>query len=199
MGASQAIVSGKFKHEQVADQVREQIRSGVLARGSRLLPDEDLAQLYNVNRNTVAAGLNILVKEGLLERAPRRGTVVAETLGGKDVSAAVGMVMLGEGDVYGDLVRQLTTGLFRHGLYPVLIDWRMLEEHGNVLPFLNSLISERTRPYGFLVDGGVPFPFDYFKGKIDEVRIENVALSADRIKLSYMNQRLPDMLVQFRK
>jgi hypothetical protein len=37
-----------------------------------------------------------------------------------------------------------------------------------------------------------------FKGKIDEVRIANVACTADWVKLSYMNQKQQDALVQFK-
>lgn len=38
----------------------------------------------------------------------------------------------------------------------------------------------------------------YFKGMIDEVRVMNTAVSADWIKLSYMNQKTEDRLVEFR-
>jgi hypothetical protein len=37
-----------------------------------------------------------------------------------------------------------------------------------------------------------------FKGKIDEVRISNVAQSAGWVRLCYMNQKTPDALVQFK-
>jgi hypothetical protein len=38
----------------------------------------------------------------------------------------------------------------------------------------------------------------YFKGMVDEVRVMNVAVSADWVKLSYMNQKAEDRLVEFR-
>ena len=38
----------------------------------------------------------------------------------------------------------------------------------------------------------------FFKGMVDEVRISNIALSADWIKLCYMNQRIDDKLVIFK-
>jgi hypothetical protein len=41
-------------------------------------------------------------------------------------------------------------------------------------------------------------PLYFFKGKIDEARIENMARSADWIKLCYMNQKAGDALVVFR-
>jgi hypothetical protein len=50
---------------------------------------------------------------------------------------------------------------------------------------------------GFAFDPvGPPFIPDHFGGKIDEVRIAGNAHSADRIKLSYMNQKMPDALIR---
>jgi hypothetical protein len=44
----------------------------------------------------------------------------------------------------------------------------------------------------------VDYPKYYFGGKIDEVRVSSTALSADWIKLCYMNQKESDMLVRFK-
>lgn len=41
-------------------------------------------------------------------------------------------------------------------------------------------------------------PLYFFDGKMDEVRINDISLSADWIKLSYMNQKVDDLLVEFR-
>jgi hypothetical protein len=38
----------------------------------------------------------------------------------------------------------------------------------------------------------------YFRGKIDEIRVMNVALNADWNKLCYMNQKAEDALIEFR-
>jgi hypothetical protein len=53
----------------------------------------------------------------------------------------------------------------------------------------------------FLQQVNVPIPgegYDFFKGSIDEVRILNTAQSRDWIRLSYMNQRSDDKLVQWK-
>ena len=53
----------------------------------------------------------------------------------------------------------------------------------------------------FLQQVNVPIPgegYDFFKGSIDEVRILNAAQSRDWIRLSYMNQRGDDKLVQWK-
>jgi hypothetical protein len=42
------------------------------------------------------------------------------------------------------------------------------------------------------------FGYCYFKGMIDELRLSSITRSADWIRLSYMNQRSDDKLVQFR-
>jgi len=53
----------------------------------------------------------------------------------------------------------------------------------------------------FLKEATYPtkFGYCYFKGKIDEVRVSSVARSADWIRLSYMNQRNDNTLVQFKQ
>jgi len=50
----------------------------------------------------------------------------------------------------------------------------------------------------FLTYSSIDASFCPFKGMIDEVRISNVAQSADWIRLCYMNQKQLDILVQFR-
>jgi hypothetical protein len=40
--------------------------------------------------------------------------------------------------------------------------------------------------------------WSYFKGRVDEVRITRGTLSADWIKLCYMNQKAHDALIIFR-
>jgi Concanavalin A-like lectin/glucanases superfamily/Domain of unknown function (DUF2341) len=52
----------------------------------------------------------------------------------------------------------------------------------------------------FMKEANYPaqFGYCYYKGMIDEVRVSSVARSADWIRLSYMNQRSNDLLVQFK-
>lgn len=166
----QEIISPKPKHIQVADIVREQVMSGNLAKGSRLLPDGELARKYKVNRHTVAAGLNILAKEGLLERAPRRGTVITHSILTKNTGNAVGMVMMSKGEIYNDIVRSMTGNLINCGLYPVLIHDEFIHEGSQVISFMKSLISEKTAPYGFLIDGDNEFPIDFMIENLGKFR-----------------------------
>ena len=61
----------------------------------------------------------------------------------------------------------------------------------------NPRITNMDLQIGHCQDGGLE-PDRFFNGKIDEVRIANIALNADWIKLCYMNQRADDKLVVFK-
>ena len=68
-----------LKHDQVTETVREWLASGKYHCGDKLPADTILASMLKVNPRTLANGLAPLVRDGLLERAPRRGTIVKNT------------------------------------------------------------------------------------------------------------------------
>ena len=167
------IINSKPKHMQVADIIRSMILSGDLAKGSRLQTDEELAQKYKINRHTVAAGLNALVEEGLLERAPRRGTIVIKDIEkGKSVTNAVAMVMLSKGDVYSNISLEISKGLAARKLFPLLINENVIFDEYCVKNYLDGMVDEEHRPYGFVNDGNMDFPFVYLKSNLE--RFENI-------------------------
>ena len=71
-----SLLSEKPKYIEIAELFRSRIHSGELRFGDKILPSSKLAKRYNLDQRTVSAGLNLLVKEGLLERKPGRGTIV---------------------------------------------------------------------------------------------------------------------------
>ena len=167
------LTARKQKNVLIAELFRTQILSGSLSGGTRLAPDEELARKFNVNKRTIAAGLNTLVEEGLLERAPSRGTIVIkESEKGKVVSNAVAMVMLSKGDLYSNISREISKGLERRNLYPVLINEHVINDKHSVKNYLSGMADEEHRPYGFVIDGHLNFPFDYLKSNIE--RFENI-------------------------
>jgi DNA-binding LacI/PurR family transcriptional regulator len=159
------------KSSLIAGLVREEIMRGRFKRGDKLLPDDELASKYGVNKRTVAAGLNTLAAEGLLERAPRRGTIVTHDISGNR-SGAVGMIMMGGGHVYGDLNRKISRRLAERGLYPALIDDSVVYEPKCVETFLERMSSEKQCPYGYIIDGDLRFPYEYVKA--NTARMENM-------------------------
>ncbi|CAL75582.1 putative transcriptional regulatory protein, GntR family [Bradyrhizobium sp. ORS 278] len=62
--------------EQVVEAITDEIVSGVLTSGSRLIQD-DLAQAYGVSRQPVQQALMLLRGCGLVQSAPGRGLIVA--------------------------------------------------------------------------------------------------------------------------
>ncbi|MCW3036181.1 MAG: putative transcriptional regulator, GntR family [Actinobacteria bacterium] len=64
-------------YRQLADGLRGQILSGELAPGQRLPSEPELAEHYNVARNTVRLALGLLRAEGLVHTGRGRGTFVA--------------------------------------------------------------------------------------------------------------------------
>jgi len=63
---------------QVAEVLRNQIKSGRLRPGDLLPSEDELCSLFQISRTTVRAALNMLVSEGLIYRKQGRGTYVAE-------------------------------------------------------------------------------------------------------------------------
>lgn len=66
------------QQEQIADFLRQQIRSDALPEGARLPTTQELAQRWGVTITVIQAALAPLVREGLLLRKPRVGTVVRQ-------------------------------------------------------------------------------------------------------------------------
>lgn len=60
-------IQTKRAFEEVAEQIREQLSKGLLKPGDRLPPERDLAEQFNLSRNTVREALRALEMSGLLE------------------------------------------------------------------------------------------------------------------------------------
>ncbi|MGA4994846.1 GntR family transcriptional regulator [Nonomuraea bangladeshensis] len=69
-------LTGGRVYTQIADRLRERIRSGEFAPGQVLPSEAELCRGFRVARNTVRRGLAILEEEGLLVTVPAKGRVV---------------------------------------------------------------------------------------------------------------------------
>ena len=65
-------------YEQVVDQIREWISEGKLKPGDKLPVERELAEVFNVSRNSVRAALRTLETIGLIESRQGAGTFVRE-------------------------------------------------------------------------------------------------------------------------
>ncbi|WP_035651279.1 PLP-dependent aminotransferase family protein [Flavobacterium sp. ASV13] len=70
--------SDKALYLQIADAIINTIKSGNLTAGNALPGSRKLAELLNVNRNTVVEALDVLIAEGWLIAIDRKGTFIAE-------------------------------------------------------------------------------------------------------------------------
>jgi GntR family transcriptional regulator len=63
-------------YQQIAEDLRKQIESGALVRGSQLPTELELRARYNASRNTVRDAIKRLTSQGLIETKPGQGTFV---------------------------------------------------------------------------------------------------------------------------
>jgi len=63
-------------YQQIADDLRKQIDSGILGRGSQLPTELELREQYNASRNTIRDAIKRLTGQGLVETRPGQGTFV---------------------------------------------------------------------------------------------------------------------------
>ncbi|MEV7179204.1 GntR family transcriptional regulator [Kitasatospora sp. NPDC093679] len=66
-------MSSQPLYRRVADVLRSEISSGVFPPGARLPSERDLCDRFEASRNTVRAGLNVLVAEGLISASQGLG------------------------------------------------------------------------------------------------------------------------------
>ncbi|MFG1612448.1 GntR family transcriptional regulator [Nonomuraea wenchangensis] len=69
-------LTGGRVYTQIADRLRERIRSGEFAPGQVLPSEAELCRGFGVARNTVRRGLAVLEEEGLLVTVPAKGRMV---------------------------------------------------------------------------------------------------------------------------
>lgn len=66
------------RYEKLVDSLRSQISMGKLRRGDMISSENQLASQFSMSRNSVRAAIQLLVSEGLLVKAPGKGTFVTD-------------------------------------------------------------------------------------------------------------------------
>ncbi len=163
------------KHVLIANRIREKILKGRIKVGERLKPDNELAAEYGVNKRTVANGMMILVEEGLIARAPGRGSEVLRREQVRRTSGAVGMFLYNSGHLYDTIAAEATMGLMRRGLYPVWVNQSLFsnvisspEYASHIQRFMEQMLDDS--PYGMIVDGDRFMPFDFLRRNVSRIR-----------------------------
>ena len=155
------MIQTEFKQEYIEKVVRNWLFTGKYGIGDTLPGNKLLAKELGVNHLTVAKALRPLIEEGLLERIPRRGTLVRKNL--LPVSTnAVGLVMHSQDQFYSDMVSKINHLLESYDLFPTLINEALVENTAAIGRFLDRMVGV-TRPYGYLVLGDMNFSYDKFR------------------------------------
>lgn len=76
MDRASNLLAAPFRNEKIGEWMRRQILSGELTPGTRLPSMQELAAQWNTSYYTIYSELTPLVREGLLERKRKSGTVV---------------------------------------------------------------------------------------------------------------------------
>jgi len=151
-----------LKQEIVTKTVREWIQSGKYAPGDKLPTSEELAELFSINKRTVASGLAPLVKERLLERKTYRGTVVRNQDRSASSGNEVALLTVGQSRAYGDLAKEVNQLLKPYGMYPVIINEAFINNTEEIHSFLMRL-TERKCCAGLLIEGSTNVPYDLLR------------------------------------
>lgn len=67
-------------YQQIAEDLRKQIDTGVLVRGGQLPTELELREKYDASRNTIRDAIKRLISQGLVETRPGQGTFVTSKI-----------------------------------------------------------------------------------------------------------------------
>lgn len=128
------------------------------------MPDTELANIYKVNKKTVANGMAMLVASGLISRSPGRGSIVIkQNTVLKKTRKAVGLVVLSQGDVYENIAGVISDSLMKRGLYPILANNTIFStaittvNSKQLYALIENILMDD--PFGLIVDGDETVPF----------------------------------------
>lgn len=157
----------------VADQFRNNILTGLYLPGDRLPTDEDIARDFGINKRTVAAGLARLVAEGLITRAPGRGSVVVREKIVTKHTNVVDCIAMSSGDIFANMEKEITLESLKRGFHPVWIPPSLLrsrpidENHRQYLQYIENCID--AMPYGMIVYGERFIPYEMLERNLAKI------------------------------
>jgi GntR family transcriptional regulator len=110
-GRSSVMAQQQPRYQEIADDLRRQIESGILPRETQLPTEVELQKKFSASRNTVRDAVKVLVVERLLETKGREGTFVTKAhvpfVTTLSTDPNTGLSGIGEeGSTYPALIRQ---------------------------------------------------------------------------------------------
>ena len=184
-------------YKQLAEELRQKIRSGELAVGEKLASESEMIKEYGVGRLTVRNALALLVNEGILTKSQGKGTFCAGITGAEEKSIDI-QVLLDMSDTYfiPYYVRGISEVLSRSGSNFLISDTKdddrvlcsLLENiarkkaSGVIFQCTDSCLSEETnerilQSIRVLTDSGVPVII--IDGKVPEITVSSLSLDEE--------------------
>ena len=157
----------------VTEKFRKDILSGLYLPGDRLPTDEDIAREFGINKRTVAGGLARLVAEGLITRAPGRGSVVVREKIVPKHTNVVDCIAMSSGDIFANMEKEITLESLKRGFHPVWIPPSLLrsrpidENHRQFLQYIENCIN--AMPYGMIVYGERFIPYEMLERNLAKI------------------------------
>lgn len=109
------------KYLQLFEQLKESIENGVYRSGEKLPGENELAQSFNMSRQTVRQALSMLGQENLIERRQGSGTYVRENMPKRKRSWNVGVIATYISEyIFPSILRGIEGELSDNGFFPIL-------------------------------------------------------------------------------
>jgi len=90
--------------QQVIDRISQAIISGELKPGDKLPTEPELAESFQIGRNSIREGIRILIAYGVLEIRHPKGTFVCKDFSAKMINPMLYNIILHQEDSYEDLI-----------------------------------------------------------------------------------------------
>lgn len=154
--------AGTPRFRQIQDYLLKQIASGKLAPGDRLPPLREWAAEVGIAYETMSKAVRELVAKGILEAAPRRGTIVRARGKSRGRVGAVGIVSVGP-------IESLMAGRYYHHILPLVQDAlaahhaRVIFERFDAGQALAEMFNHLALVDGIMLMGNYPYPVDQIK------------------------------------
>lgn len=161
------------KSMMTAEKFRNDILSGIYPCGSRLPSDEMIARDYGINKRTVAAGMAQLVAEGLITRAPGRGSVVVREEVVSKHTNVIDCIARGSGAIYENMEAEITLQSMKRGFHPVWIPPSLIgagpfaDSYRMFLQYMENAIN--AMPHGMVVYGERFIPYEMLERNLAKI------------------------------
>jgi DNA-binding LacI/PurR family transcriptional regulator len=163
----------ELKWHKMTETFRKEILTGVYPVGQRLPSDDIIAKTFCINKRTVANGMSQLVAEGLITRAPGRGSVVIRKEIISRHTNAVSCMTFCKGEIYENMESEITEQALKRGFYPVWIPPSLytlgIKQFQNKQLYQFFEHSINSMPHGMVVNGERFIPYDMLERNLAKV------------------------------